>query len=716
MSASVSLRSLAQGLDGPELAALVRADQRRRWNRRDRVRSEQYLAEFPSLNGDENAVLDLICNEIQLSEEAGQSVNAQDFILRFPGYERQITRQLDLRKQLAQSAADSPGETIASSPGVPVAEIVGEFEEVPIIAGYEMIRELGRGGMGVVYQAKQTALDRVVALKMIRAGVHAGGEERLRFRIEAEAVARLRHANIVQVYEVGEADGRPYIALEYLDGGSLETKLENQPLKPRDAAQLLAVVARGMHAAHLRGIVHRDLKPANILLAADGTPKIADFGLAKKLDAVRQTQTGVVMGTPSHMSPEQARGAQEIGPATDVYGLGAILYEMLTGRPPFDGGNSVETLLQVMHRDPDRPSSIRPHLPRDLETICLKCLEKQPEKRYLTALELAEDLERFLRHEPIQARPIRWPERTWRWCRRQPGWATLAASLILTLIGGVVGWVWFTHRTMAARHEAEVARNDLRDSLTRATAERIDSDLRQLALAPRLMAAALQVRADWTEEQLAGWVRIALQEDARLFGMCVAFEPSEFRADRRDYALYLCRGEKGIEEKQLLPPDYVPLYREWPWYQAGKQNDLGVWSEPYVDDGGGNVTMVTFTVPFRRNGKLAGVVTADLALSYFTHLRGCVDEYRVCAHGHGFLVSKQGVILSHPAPACTYPSPGADLKKRPDLAALFEHFQSGKSGSFAGADFTTGQPVTYCFAPVPSSAWVYVAAVPSIHD
>jgi len=707
-----SVRVQAQGLQRPELAAMARIDQQQRWGRREGVPVELYLEEFPELKGDASAVLDLICNEVLLREEAGETVRVEELSARFPDYEQQLGKQLELHRQLRRNAAEAPGDTIAS---VPVAEIVGGFEEVPEVPGYEIFRELGRGGMGVVYKARQTALDRLVALKMIRAGAHASGEERLRFRIEAEAVARLRHGNIVQIFEVGEADGWPYIALEYLDGGSLETNLEGRPMDSRPAAELLAVVARAMHAAHLRGIVHRDLKPANILLAADGTPKIADFGLAKKLDAVRQTQTGVVMGTPSHMSPEQARGAQEIGPATDVYGLGAILYEMLTGRPPFDGANSVETLMQVMDREPDRPSSIRRHIPRDLETICLKCLEKQPEKRYGTALELAEDLERYLRREPIRARPIGWPERCWRWCRRQPGWAALAASLVFMLIGGVVGWAWFTHRTMAARHEAESARNDLRDSLTRATAERLDSDLRQLSLAPRLMAAALQVRSDWTEAQLASWIKTALQEDARLFGMCVAYEPGEFRADRRDFALYLCRGKDGIEEKQLLPPDYQPLYREWPWYQAGRQHAQGVWSEPYLDEGGGNVTMVTFTVPFRRNGQLAGVVTADLALSYFLKLRTCLDEYRVCTNGYGFLVSKQGTILSHPVAAFDFPAPGAQLVNRQDdpaVAALLKQIREGKPGSCQGSDFATGQPVTFCFAPVPSSGWAYVAVVP----
>ncbi len=332
---------------------------------------------------------------------------------------------------------------------------------VPAPPGYEILGELGRGGMGVVYKARQVGLDRLVALKMVLAGGHAGPQELARLTTEATAVARLRHPHIVQIYEVGEQEGRPYLALEYVEGGSLADCLDGTPLPEPAAAHLVATLADAVHAAHECGIVHRDLKPGNILLerkpaaepadvtrtkdktgegegppsgrgrpesgprassnfnsagapvpASSGSgvescvPKIADFGLAKRLDSPSgQTQSGAILGTPSYMAPEQAGGARDVGPATDVYALGAILYELLTGRPPFRAATPLDTVMQVVGDEPVPPARLRPRLPRDLETICLKCLEKEPAKRYGSARGLAEDLRRFLAHEPIRARP-----------------------------------------------------------------------------------------------------------------------------------------------------------------------------------------------------------------------------------------------------------------------------------------------------------------------
>lgn len=277
---------------------------------------------------------------------------------------------------------------------------------VPRLEGYDILDTLGRGGMGVVFKARQTRLNRLVAVKMILSGAGAGAHELDRFRAEAEAVARLHHPGIVQIFEVGEQDGQAYLVLEFVGGGSLAQLLGSQPLPPRRVAELGIALARAVQHAHEGGILHRDLKPANVLLTADGTPKIADFGLAKRLDIDQgYTQTGAVMGSPSYMAPEQAEGrVRDLGPATDLYALGAILYEMLTGRPPFVGSSILDTLEQVRHHDPAPPRFLHPAVPRDLELICLKCLEKSPRDRYASAAALARDLEHFLAGEPISVR------------------------------------------------------------------------------------------------------------------------------------------------------------------------------------------------------------------------------------------------------------------------------------------------------------------------
>jgi WD40 repeat protein/tetratricopeptide (TPR) repeat protein/tRNA A-37 threonylcarbamoyl transferase component Bud32 len=319
------------------------------------------------------------------------------------------------------------------------------------VAGYEIRGELGRGGMGVVYQARQTKLNRRVALKMILSGGHAGEADLVRFRTEAEAIARLQHPNIVQIYEVGEQNGLPYFSLEFCGGGSLEKKLAGTPLPPREAAALVETLARAMHAAHEQGVIHRDLKPANVLLARDGTLKITDFGLAKKLDEASQTGTGAVMGTPSYMAPEQAGGrSQQIGPLCDVYALGAILYECLTGRPPFKAATSLDTILQVISDEPVPPRQLQPRTPRDLETICLKCLRKDPKKRYASAKALAGDLRRFQAGEPIKARPVGRLERAAKWVRRNPAAATLVATLLVGTAVATLLAIWARQKTAEA--------------------------------------------------------------------------------------------------------------------------------------------------------------------------------------------------------------------------------------------------------------------------
>lgn len=290
----------------------------------------------------------------------------------------------------------------------------------PSIPGYEVLGELGRGGMGVVYKARQVKLQRLVAIKTILTGAHAGPDERQRFQIEIETIARLQHPHFVQIFEVGEIEGRPYCVLEFVEGGSLAGQLTGKPLPVRWSTEIVATLARAIEEAHRQDIIHRDLKPANVLLARREedeqtilVPKITDFGLAKRLDENRShTQTGMIVGTPAYMAPEQAAArSQDIGPATDVYALGAILYEMLSGRPPFTAETTLETIQQVIDREPLPPRLLAPAVDRDLETIVLKCLEKEPSRRYISAAELADDLERYLANEPILARSINLLER-----------------------------------------------------------------------------------------------------------------------------------------------------------------------------------------------------------------------------------------------------------------------------------------------------------------
>jgi eukaryotic-like serine/threonine-protein kinase len=328
------------------------------------------------------------------------------------------------------------------------------------VAGYQILGELGRGGMGVVYKARQPGANRIVALKMVLNSGHAGQEALIRFRIEAEAIALLQHPNIVQLYEAGEADGCPFFSLEFVEGDSLSKKIEDVPQPARESAHMVQRLAEAMYVAHQRGIIHRDLKPANVLLTLDGVPKITDFGLAKRFEdqSQGQTRTGAIMGTPSYMAPEQAEGrTKETGPAADIYSLGAILYDMLTGRPPFRGSTLLETLQQVKTLAPVAPKRLQPSLPYDLQTICLKSLEKEPTKRYATAGALAEDLRRFLAGEPILARPTPWYERSWKWVKRRPAAASLIAVLVLGSISLLtLGGLWLDSERRSAEAVAVV--------------------------------------------------------------------------------------------------------------------------------------------------------------------------------------------------------------------------------------------------------------------
>lgn len=419
-----------------------------------------------------------------------------------PEYDLQATRIIPPQ--------DDPAATFVRPGGTDVDGDVGgnHPQDLSAVAvqGYQILGELGRGGMGVVYRAKQKKLDRIVAIKMVLAGAHAGPEQLERFYIEARAVAHLQHPNIVQIYEVGEQAGLPYFSLEFVDGGSLDKKAARKPQPPREAAEMVQTLAGAMHSAHKHGVIHRDLKPANILLTRDGSPKITDFGLAKRLEGESsQTRSGAIMGTPSYMAPEQAKGdTHQIGPLVDVYALGAILYELLTGRPPFAGPSAMDTVMQVVRDEPVPPTRLQPKLPADIETICLKCLQKEPRKRYDSAELLAEDLRRFLAGEPILARPVSGPERLWRWCRRNPKMAALSASVLLLLVVVAVGSSAAAVKIAFERDEKEKQRG------AAVTAEGIAKTQKALAEERREKAEAAEKRATEKEKIASEQRQLAL--------------------------------------------------------------------------------------------------------------------------------------------------------------------------------------------------------------
>lgn len=378
--------------------------------------------------------------------DEGRSVSAEDLGKDHPELIPELKRRIEEMRganplQLAatvRQAAPSPTPavndsslpTIKGGPGAPPQP--QDSGRRFVIPGYQIEKELGRGGMGVVFKALELKHNRVVALKTIHPERQASELELKRFQVEAEAVLKLQHPNIVKIYDFDAVDGHPYFSLEYLEGGALDDKLDGKPMAPREAALLLATLARAMYYAHQNNIVHRDLKPSNVLLADDGTPKIADFGLAKNLEGgANLTSTGNVMGTPCYMAPEQAAGqTKKIAPATDIYALGAVMYELLTGRPPFDAETPLEIIRQVINDEPRSLRRLCPALPAALDTICLKCLEKAPEARYASALDLAEDLDRFLADIPIRAQPVGPLVRGARCLKRNPVNALAALCLV----------------------------------------------------------------------------------------------------------------------------------------------------------------------------------------------------------------------------------------------------------------------------------------------
>jgi hypothetical protein len=377
--------------------------------------------------------------------DAGQAPDRDALLREHPDLAPELAAFFANQEKLARMARDMAGLAGAAVPAAEAPTLRPAETNTAAAPGlrksfgdYELLGEIARGGMGVVYRARQVSANRVVAVKLILAGQLSSAEDVRRFRSEAEAAASLDHPHIVPIYEVGEHDGQHFFSMKLVEGGSLGQHVAALRDTPREAAALLATVARAVHHAHQRGIIHRDLKPANVLLDAAGRPFVTDFGLARRVEGGGQTQSGALVGTPGYMAPEQARAEKHLTTAVDVYGLGAILYELLTGRPPFQSATPIDTLFQLLEREPTPPRALCHRLDRDLETICLKCLDKEPARRYGSAEALAEDLERWRAGEPIRARPVGRLERAGKWVRRNPVPAAMAAVVAAALLACTV--------------------------------------------------------------------------------------------------------------------------------------------------------------------------------------------------------------------------------------------------------------------------------------
>ena len=387
--------------------------------------------------------LERVLAEYLRAVDEGRPIDRAELLAAYPDLAGELRSFFANRDAIARMSEPFEGPP-SEMPTVGFAEHPAEAPpRVRYFGDYEILAEIARGGMGVVYRARQVSLNRQVALKMILAGQLASPADVERFQREAEAAANLDHPNIVPIYEVGQHEGQHYFSMKLVEGGSLARRMPQLLKSPRDAAKLLLDIARAVHYAHQRGILHRDLKPANILLDATGRPMVTDFGLAKQVESQGgQTSTGAVVGTPAYMAPEQARGEKGLTTAVDIYSLGAILYALLTGHPPFQGATPMETLLMVISDEPKRPSSVLPRVERDLETIALKCLAKEPQRRYRSAEELADDLARYLAGEPIVARPVGCLERAVKWAKRRPAIAGLLAALVAVAVAGFGGVYW----------------------------------------------------------------------------------------------------------------------------------------------------------------------------------------------------------------------------------------------------------------------------------
>jgi len=437
--------------------------------------------------------------------ESGQALDREEFASQHPEVADELRSFFANRAALERLAEPLRGSQYEPTVGLAAERAAADVTRVRYFGDYELLEELGRGGMGVVYKAKQTTLNRLVALKMILSGQLASTDDVQRFKQEAEAAANLDHPNIAPIYETGEHAGQHYFSMKLIEGRSLRDVLPELRDDMRAGVALLSHIARAVHHAHQRGVLHRDLKPANVLLDQERSPYVTDFGLAKRVEGGSDmTRTGAIVGTPSYMAPEQAMGERHLSTAVDIYSLGAILYELLTGQPPFRAGSPLETLLQVASCDVRRPSAVVPKADRDLETVALKCLERDATKRYDSAAALADELERWLRGEAILARPAGRAERTWRWCRRNPVVAALLGAVAASLLLGTIVATLFAVRASQNARQARINEQSAIGNATRA------SEQEQLARTEQRAAEQARTRAEWLA--YAGQIALAQRE------------------------------------------------------------------------------------------------------------------------------------------------------------------------------------------------------------
>jgi predicted Ser/Thr protein kinase/tetratricopeptide (TPR) repeat protein len=522
---------------------------------------------------------ELLTLELGLLLGQGQRPDADNYRARFPEYVAEIDAAFTFvhphRATPVPPTDPAPTEHVANPPSSPSQiGFLNSATEALQAVGYEVLDELGRGGMGVVYRARQVALNRTVALKVIKTAGLATAGQRRRFQNEAEAVARLDHLHIVPIYEVGQSHGLNYFSMKLVPGASLDKLRDHYASDPRAAARLVAAVAEAVHHAHERGILHRDLKPANILIDDHGEPHVTDFGLAHRLEEEGDlSHSGVIVGTPSYMSPEQAAGSRStLTTATDVYGLGAVLYALLTGRAPHDGSTFVETLEKVRAAAPDPPSRHNRRVPRDLEIICLKCLEKDPRQRFASAQALADDLHRWLAGLPITARPVGAATRAWMWARRHPLPATLAGALMLSIVVGISGitWKWREAERAAAKSAALVdylANRVLAESSTEANPLGAHLTVREL-----LDRVSARIGGDFQgQPEIEAAIRETVGGSYRSLGLYGQAEPHLRAAVQLDKELYGPEHPttlRAINKLTLLLDEFGQAAAAEPWMRA----------------------------------------------------------------------------------------------------------------------------------------------------